>query len=64
MAQNTNFKVNKYNNQKRKLPYIKARIDKLVDVDDCKRYCQRCGGNSRNQSDELKKRLICCNACK
>ena len=35
MAQNTNFKVNKYNNQKRKLPYIKARIDKLVDVDDC-----------------------------
>lgn len=35
MAQNTNFKVNKYNNQKRKLPYIKVRIDKLVDVDDC-----------------------------
>ncbi len=35
MAQNTSFKVNKYNNQKRKLPYIKVRIDKLVDVDDC-----------------------------
>ncbi len=37
MAQNTNFKANKNynNNQKRKLPYIKARIDKLVDVDDC-----------------------------
>lgn len=35
MAQNTNFKVNKHNNQKRKLPYIKVRIDKLVDVDDC-----------------------------
>lgn len=35
MAQNTNFKGNKNNNQKRKLPYIKARIDKLVDVDDC-----------------------------
>lgn len=35
MAQNTNFKVNKYNNQKRKLPYIKVRIDKLVDVDAC-----------------------------
>lgn len=35
MAQNTNFKVNKYNNQKRKLPYIKVRIYKLVDVDDC-----------------------------
>ena len=50
MAQNTNFKVNKYNNQKRKLPYIKVRIDKLVDVDD---YCQRCGGYSRNQSDEF-----------
>lgn len=35
MAQNTNFKGNKNNNQKRKLPYIKARIDKLVDVEDC-----------------------------
>ena len=35
MAQNTNFKGNKNNNQKRNLPYIKARIDKLVDVDDC-----------------------------
>ena len=35
MAQNTNFKGNKNNNQKRKLPYIKVRIDKLVDVDDC-----------------------------
>ena len=33
MEQNTNFKEN--NNQKRKLPYIKVRIDKLVDVDDC-----------------------------
>lgn len=35
MAQNTNFKSNKNhnNNQKRKLPYIKARIDKLVDID-------------------------------
>ena len=35
MTQNTTFKGNKNNNQKRKLPYIKARIDKLVDVDDC-----------------------------
>lgn len=35
MAQNTNFKGNKNNNQKKKLPYIKVRIDKLVDVDDC-----------------------------
>lgn len=35
MAQNTNFKGNKYKNQKRKLPYIKVRIDKLVDVEDC-----------------------------
>ena len=35
MAQNTNFKGNKNNNQKRKLPYIKVRIDKLVDVEDC-----------------------------
>lgn len=37
MAQNTNFKSNKNhnNNQKRKLPYIKARIDKLVDIDNC-----------------------------
>lgn len=35
MAQNTNFKGNKNNNRKRKLPYIKVRIDKLVDVDDC-----------------------------
>lgn len=37
MSQNTNFKGNKnYNNsQKMKLPYIKARIDKLVDIDNC-----------------------------
>lgn len=35
MTQNTTFKGNKNNNQKRKLPDIKARIDKLVDVDDC-----------------------------
>nr|WP_302186853.1 hypothetical protein [uncultured Ruminococcus sp.] len=28
----------------------------------CKRYCRRCCGNSRNQSDELKKRTVCCNA--
>lgn len=35
MTQNTTFKGNKNNNQKRKLPYIKARIDKLVNVDDC-----------------------------
>lgn len=35
MSQNTNFKGNKNNNQKRKLPYIKARIDKVVDADDC-----------------------------
>ena len=35
MAQNTNYKGTKNNNQKKKLPYIKVRIDKLVDVDDC-----------------------------
>lgn len=35
MAQNTNYKGTKNNNQKKKLPYIKARINKLVDVEDC-----------------------------
>lgn len=35
MAQNTNFKENKNNNQKRNLPYINARIDSLVDLENC-----------------------------
>lgn len=35
MAQNTNYKGTKNNNQKKKLPYIKVRIDKLVDIDNC-----------------------------
>lgn len=35
MAQNMNFKGNKNNNQKKKLPYINARIDKLVDMENC-----------------------------
>ena len=35
MAQNTNFKENKNNNQKKKLPYINARIDSLVDLENC-----------------------------
>ena len=32
MAQNTNYKGTKNNNKKKKLPYIKVRIDKLVDI--------------------------------
>lgn len=70
MAQNTNFKVNKHNNQKRKLPYIKVRIDKLVDVDDCNTKAFA----SVTVSGALaihgirvmnsRKGLICCNACK
>ena len=35
MAQNTNYKGTKNNNPKKKLQYIKVRIDKLVDVEDC-----------------------------
>ena len=35
MAQNTNYKGTKNNNKKKKLPYIKVRIDKLVDIDNC-----------------------------
>ena len=35
MAQNTNYKGNKNNNHKRKLPYIKVRIDNLVDIENC-----------------------------
>ncbi len=36
MAQNTNFKVNKYNNQKKKLPYIKVKIDKIISLEESK----------------------------
>ena len=32
MAQNTNFKGNKNNNQKKKLPYIKVKIDKIISL--------------------------------
>ena len=34
MAQNTNFKGNKNNNQKKKLPYIKVKIDKIISLEE------------------------------
>ena len=36
MAQNTNFKGNKNNNQKKKLPYIKVKIDKIISLEESK----------------------------